>query len=240
MSETANTLYYLAYGSNMNSTIFTGRRKIKPLEKYPCRVPGWTLNFDMIGFPYVEPAFASIHKITDEEKNVAKELHGVVYLITKDDYLQIRRTEGGGGYENLGYNDIDVEVITYDGRKLTARTLVAHSDWKPTTFVLPSERYIKLLRDGAREHGLEEHYINFLEEQVHYNRTGLKKYGMYTILAVCLPFLIPAMTFMLLLPKIGIRPPRIIYVYMYYAGKVMWFLHDWVWRYIFGSGCNNK
>jgi gamma-glutamylcyclotransferase len=31
----------------------------------------------------------------------------------------------------------------------------------------PSLRYITLLRDGARAHGLPEHYIRFLEDVEH-------------------------------------------------------------------------
>ncbi|KAF9919398.1 hypothetical protein BX616_000009 [Lobosporangium transversale] len=57
------TVWYLAYGSNMEPKVLTGRRKIKPIESVPVIVPGYWLSFDIGGIPFVEPCFASILKM---------------------------------------------------------------------------------------------------------------------------------------------------------------------------------
>lgn len=52
-------LWYLAYGSNLNSSVFKGRRGIRPLDARPVLAPGLQLAFDLPGVPYVEPRFAN-------------------------------------------------------------------------------------------------------------------------------------------------------------------------------------
>lgn len=55
-------VYYFAYGSNMSPSVLTDRRGVKPRASAPCKVPGFALSFNMLGFPYSEPAFASIEQ----------------------------------------------------------------------------------------------------------------------------------------------------------------------------------
>ncbi|KAG0248501.1 hypothetical protein BG011_010211 [Mortierella polycephala] len=62
-NNTPETIWYLAYGSNMDPKVFSGRRKIKPLESRVVVAPDYWLSFDINGFPYVEPCFASILKM---------------------------------------------------------------------------------------------------------------------------------------------------------------------------------
>lgn len=52
------TVLYLAYGSNLASQTFRGRRGIKPLSQIPVLVPELRLTFDLPGIPYREPCFA--------------------------------------------------------------------------------------------------------------------------------------------------------------------------------------
>lgn len=62
VSETAargQSVLYLAYGSNMASGTFLGRRGIKPLSQIPVLVPELRLTFDLPGIPYAEPCFAA-------------------------------------------------------------------------------------------------------------------------------------------------------------------------------------
>ncbi|KAL0476425.1 Ggct [Acrasis kona] len=185
-------MWYLAYGSNMNSNTFKVRRKIKPFEFHPCTVAGYTLNFQMVGYPYMEPSFASVHKITEQEKDTAVELHGVVYRITTEDYIRIRKTEGGGGNDNAGYDDIDVLVKTYDGKNIWARTLIGHQDWVSNNNALPSLRYLELLRQGAKEHGISEQYQKYLLSLEHYDfRSIRQKIGRIIFLAIFLPIFMP-------------------------------------------------
>ncbi|RJE18976.1 hypothetical protein PHISCL_08684 [Aspergillus sclerotialis] len=53
------TVLYLAYGSNLSSKTFLGRRGIKPLSQVNVLVPELRLTFDMPGLPYAEPCFAA-------------------------------------------------------------------------------------------------------------------------------------------------------------------------------------
>jgi len=53
------TLLYLAYGSNLSSEVFLGRRKIRPLSAVNVSAPSLRLVFDLPGFPYAEPCFAN-------------------------------------------------------------------------------------------------------------------------------------------------------------------------------------
>lgn len=56
------TIHYLAYGSNLSSTTFRGRRGIKPLSATNVLCPGKVLTFDLDGIPYWEPCFANIRE----------------------------------------------------------------------------------------------------------------------------------------------------------------------------------
>ena len=101
-------VWYLAYGSNMNPSVLTGRRRVQPVESFPCRVPAYKLDSYVRGYPYIEPAFFSISKRTSADPE--PELHGVAHKITAKDYQQIRATEGGGGHPTLGYQDEHLKV----------------------------------------------------------------------------------------------------------------------------------
>ncbi|OOF95873.1 hypothetical protein ASPCADRAFT_207206 [Aspergillus carbonarius ITEM 5010] len=121
------TVLYLAYGSNLCSETFLGKRGIKPLSQINVIVPGLWLTFDLPGIPYMEPCFAATRlrqppseegsgRIESDEKaametsrliqktpdyNPDMPLIGVVYEVTLTDYARIIATEGGGrGYED--------------------------------------------------------------------------------------------------------------------------------------------
>ncbi|KAF9097191.1 hypothetical protein BGX29_008189 [Mortierella sp. GBA35] len=72
------TIWYLAYGSNMEPKVFSGRRKIQPLESLVVTVPDYWLSFDIGGIPFVEPCFASILKMDHSrlhQREYALEVH---------------------------------------------------------------------------------------------------------------------------------------------------------------------
>ncbi|KAL2208477.1 hypothetical protein CC79DRAFT_575629 [Sarocladium strictum] len=56
----ANTVLYLAYGSNLSAETFLGVRGIKPLSQVNVSVPTLRLTFDLPGIPYGEPCFANV------------------------------------------------------------------------------------------------------------------------------------------------------------------------------------
>ncbi|KAK5658896.1 hypothetical protein OQA88_1710 [Cercophora sp. LCS_1] len=53
------TLLYLAYGSNLSSEVFLGRRGIRPISRVNVSAPSLRLVFDLAGLPYREPCFAN-------------------------------------------------------------------------------------------------------------------------------------------------------------------------------------
>lgn len=63
-------LWYLAYGSNLNSNVFRGRRGIRPLDAKPVLAPGLQLVFDLPGVPYLEPRFANCRVLPSASTSV--------------------------------------------------------------------------------------------------------------------------------------------------------------------------
>lgn len=126
-SSDSNTVLYLAYGSNLCAETFRGKRGIRPLSQVNVSVPTMRLTLSLPGIPYQEPCFANVdfRKLPEKPKlpdppNVPPfdppayaqgewdgGLMGVVYEVTKEDYRQIFRTEGGGS----GYKQIMVPCI---------------------------------------------------------------------------------------------------------------------------------
>ena len=83
--------------------------------------------------------------------------HGVLHLITPDDFTILDRTEGvGNGY----YGRTAVAVVDRDDARIEAWTYVS-SHGAPGR--KPSARYMGLLLEGAREHDLPAAYIRELE-----------------------------------------------------------------------------
>lgn len=123
----SETILYLAYGSNLCYETFQGRRKIRPLSQVNVSVPELRFTLNLPGIPYQEPCFATVDfrklpkppKMPDvpkvppfDPKDYSKGqfdggLMGVVYEVTKEDWRQIMRTEGGGS----GYQEIVVPCI---------------------------------------------------------------------------------------------------------------------------------
>src|SRR5438045_1189512 len=99
-------------------------------------------------------------------------LHGVLYLISEEDYQRILSTEGGWGFDDLdhGYKAIDVECITYDNQKIIAKALSS----KPASVKAgcqPSLRYLNLLRVGAKENDISPDYQDYLNTLKHFEIT---------------------------------------------------------------------
>ena len=147
----SDEVWYFAYGSNMHPATFERRRGIRPLERRVGQIPGYRLRFNLDGRPKGKAAPANI--CIDR----AGEVWGVLYRITRRDLLRVNSTEGipGGRYQPVALDALD-----NDGNLLTAVAYVA--DGKETDGN-PSVRYITLLRDGARFHGLPTLWIKYLD-----------------------------------------------------------------------------
>jgi hypothetical protein len=64
----------------------------------------------------------------------------------------------------VAYRPLWLDAEDMSGTALHAATLAAEGDEDDYT---PTLRYLTLLREGARAHGLPEHYIRFLEQVEH-------------------------------------------------------------------------
>ncbi len=148
-------VWYFAYGANMHDSAFRERRKMQPIEWRVGRVRGYRLRFNLEGRPKGKAAPANI----SPDENA--EVWGVLYLITRRDMVWLNATEGIPGWR---YRPIWFDAEDQTGSPLPVFTYIAGGLKKDGN---PSERYITLLRDGARTHGLPEQWINHLENVNH-------------------------------------------------------------------------
>lgn len=140
-----DTVRYFAFGANMARRVLVRRRRIHPLDSVPARLDDHALRFSLRGLPFVEPAFATIVPAPGES------MFGVLHTLTKPDLARLDRIEAS-------YDRVDVVVTTSDGpvpaTAYRARRFVAE---RP-----PSRRYLHLLIEGAKEHGLPDAWIEAL------------------------------------------------------------------------------
>ena len=210
-----DTVLYLAYGSNLSAETFQGRRGIRPLSQVNVVVPELVMTFDLAGLPYIEPCFANTkyrHASTptslSEESHLLpkrapkyhknrwkKGLVGVVYEVTKEDYVQIIATEGGGA----SYQDVLVDCydLPLDEDIVpefpTSQPFKAHTLYSPILppgetpkkggrfsrpdpdYAQASARYLKLITDGADQHALPGEYKDYIHQIRPYTMTTQKQ-----------------------------------------------------------------
>ncbi|HUB12228.1 MAG TPA: gamma-glutamylcyclotransferase family protein [Acetobacteraceae bacterium] len=151
----SDEIWYFAYGSNMHVGTFVERRKIRPLERRVGRIAGYRLRFNLEGRPKGKAAPANICPDADCE------VWGVLYRITRRDLLRLNSTEGVPG---RGYQPLMLDATDGDGNPIQAVAYVAAGKETDGT---PSLRYMTLLRDGARFHGLPAEWRQFLDAVQH-------------------------------------------------------------------------
>ena len=155
MGRPADEIWYFAFGANMHDSAFRERRGMGPLDSKPGRVRGYRLRFNLEGRPRGKAAPANLFP------DPMGEVWGVLYQITRADLLHLDYTEGVPGPR---YRHLWLEAEDMDGRAVQAVTYIADGE---ETDGNPSLRYITLIREGARAHGLPEHYIQFLDSVKH-------------------------------------------------------------------------
>ena len=146
-----STVWYFAYGSNMQPGTFAGRRGITPLRALAARAPGWRLTLDKPPLMPVGESFANL--LRDE----GAETYGVLYEITPDDLAHVDLTEG-------------VLIDNYQRIAIAVTALAAPEPMRAFTLVSdrrapdlkPSVRYMSLLIEGAETHGLPAEWIAML------------------------------------------------------------------------------
>jgi len=144
-------VWYFAYGSNMQPATFAGRRGIVAARALPARLAGWELVFDK---PPLLPMGQGMANVVGTP---GAEVLGVAYAITADDLAHVDLTEG---VLIDNYRRVAVEVAALvGGAPFEAWTLTSE---RRDVGLLPSERYMALLIDGALHHGLPAEYVGWL------------------------------------------------------------------------------
>jgi hypothetical protein len=147
------SVWYFAYGSNMQGATLRGRRGITWTRAIPARIADWRFVCDKPPlFPSMGESYANL------VPEAGAETYGVLFELEAEDLAHVELTEGVliGNYRRV---DVVAEPLRR-GASVAAATLVADAR-DPT--LAPSERYRALLVEGAREHGLPADWITFLE-----------------------------------------------------------------------------
>jgi cation transport regulator ChaC len=144
-------IWYFAYGANMHDSAFRQWRGMRPSDWRPGRVLGYRLRFNLAGPPRGRAIYANLCV------EPAAEVWGVLYKITRRDLVRLGATEGVPWWR---YRPLWLAAEDISGTALQVATYIAQGDEHDYN---PSLRYLTLLREGARAHGLPEHYIRFLE-----------------------------------------------------------------------------
>ncbi|GGX86476.1 hypothetical protein GCM10007160_12230 [Litchfieldella qijiaojingensis] len=148
-------VWYFAFGANMHDSAFRERRRMRPLEWRVGRINDYRLRFNLEGRPKGKAAPANIESCPGDE------VWGVLYKITRRDLIWLDSTEGVPGRR---YRQIWLDAEDANGQPVEAVTYIAKGKEIDGN---PSLRYITLLRDGARAHGLPEHWVRMLKQVKH-------------------------------------------------------------------------
>ncbi|KAI9813001.1 MAG: hypothetical protein M1832_006438 [Thelocarpon impressellum] len=190
----------------------------------------------------------------------AKGLVGVVYEVSKKDYATIIRTEGGGG----SYQDVMVTchpltnpgpvpwtpaTMPFRAHTLYAPANVAAQDLEKAvaatrrlqrpdpSYAQASARYLKLLTDGAEEHGLPDEYRAYLRDIRPYKATTVRQgIGKGLFIASWGPLMMLVFGSKKLFSDKQGRSPDWVNAATGAFFTVMWACYDWVWKGPFGDG----
>ena len=142
------SLWYFAYGSNLDPGTFLGRRRMRPSDTRRALLSGYRLVFDL-SVGKGERAVANLAPAP------AAHVHGVAYAISRPGAIWLDRTEG----VPRAYRRVPVPLLDDESERFPGFTYVSE---RRTPGRKPSERYMNLLLRGARHHGLPDDYVAWL------------------------------------------------------------------------------
>ncbi|GIL90614.1 hypothetical protein Vretifemale_18394 [Volvox reticuliferus] len=110
--------------------------------------------------------YATLERVEDggtsaHEKNEPRfrpydgRVHGVLYRVTREDFEKLAKREGG-------YVVQELQVQTYDDSQYNALVFVSNPLFKLPQEVIPTEKYLARVREGARDNYLDPAYQAFL------------------------------------------------------------------------------
>ena len=158
LTNDPRTVWYFAYGSNMQRDTFERRRGLAPVERAVGVLPSYRLTFDL-------PVGPGQRGVANLLAAPAARTYGVLYRIAREQVDRLDRSEG----VPLAYRKLWTEVTATTAAggnghgacaSVCAFTYISpHRD--PAR--KPSARYLRLLVEGANEHGLPSDYIAELQ-----------------------------------------------------------------------------
>jgi cation transport regulator ChaC len=150
VADIPDALWYFAYGSNMSPAIFLERREMHPRLTRRGRLDGYRLRFTL-------PVGPGERGVANLEADQAAQVWGVLYLLAGEEFDRLDRTEG---VDRGFYQRIRVDVLADGAEPVIAFTYLSRFSMAGRK---PSPRYIGLLLEGARRHGLPGDYVSSLE-----------------------------------------------------------------------------
>ena len=144
--EAEATLWYFAYGSNLERGTFVGRRRMQPLATAIGVLHDFELRFDL-------PIGPGERGVANVAARPGDHVWGALYQLTSVEADRLDRTEG---VDKGVYRRLAVEVTRPDGGRIAAFTYgsaLSRPERKP------SRRYLGLLLAGARELGLPAEWV---------------------------------------------------------------------------------
>lgn len=138
------SLWYFAYGSNLDPRTFLGRRRMRPLDTRVARLGNYRLVFDL-------PVGAGERGVANLLVDPGASVWGIAYRIVSEQADRLDRSEG----VPRSYRRTAVQLGTADG-VVSGFTYVCP---RRSVGRKPSPRYMGLLLYGARHHGLPDAYV---------------------------------------------------------------------------------
>lgn len=142
-------VWYFAYGGNMSERVFVQRRRIRPTETRIGRLRGYRLVFTVAGG--MRPGVSAPANIVEAPDAT---VHGVLYKLPLGQFLRLDASEG----RQYGY--VWTEAEDADGNRLA---VVTYKVAQAAAEGRPGRSYLNTIREAARQRGLPEDYVAFLD-----------------------------------------------------------------------------
>lgn len=142
-------MLYFSYGSFLDSETLK-KHCPKAVYKGKAILPNWEVQFNFMSRTYK-------CGVTGIEPAVAKLVRGILYDVNDEELLHLDSIEGVP--EGIYYRQT-IYVVEESGKALKAAT---YRTTNPKGPFKPTKRYVGLMINGAKEHGLDSDYIRELE-----------------------------------------------------------------------------
>lgn len=142
-------VWYFAYGSNMNERLFRERRHMRWREARVGRLNDYRLTFTVAGG--MRPGVSAPANIVPAPGGV---VYGALYLLPLRKFARLDNSEG----KQYGYLWTEAEDLA--GNRFP---VVTYKALHGAPEGRPGRAYLNLIREAARQRGLPDHYIKFLD-----------------------------------------------------------------------------